>query len=112
MAITNVLIESNTQFPCVGGGFIYDIIAECDLAVDAVDSLSPILAAVGLSASSNVIGLSDVGVERFNNGGNSLIPITDAAGNIEYRLHTTGAAGTTALSGALTGVRLRLIVAG
>lgn len=112
MAITNVAIESNTQFPCVGGGFIYDIIAECDLAVDAVDSLSPILAAVGLSASSNVIGLSDVGVERLTDGSNSLIPITDAAGNIEYRLNTTGAAGTTALSAPTTGVRLRLIVAG
>ena len=110
MAITNIKIESSTQFPCVGSGFVYDIVAECDLALAASDSLAPILLAVGLPATANVIGLSDVGVDRFVATAVSLIPIAEGA-NLVYRLHTTGAVGGVPTD-ALAAVRLRLIVVG
>ena len=110
MAITNIVIESNTQFPCVGGGFVYDIIAECDLALSASDSLAPILLKVGLPATSEVIGLSDASNDRFVATAVSLIPIAEGA-NLVYRLHTTGAVGGVP-TGALAATRLRLIVVG
>jgi hypothetical protein len=111
MAITNVVLESLRSLPCVGGGFVHEIVAECDLATDAVDSLAPILAAAGIAATgSRIIGVREAGTQNLANGGAALTPTTDGAGHLQYRLHTDGVAGSTGPAAPVAGARLRVTV--
>ena len=110
MAITNVALESLRSLPCVGSGFVYEIVAECDLNTDADDDLAPILAAAGISAAgARVIGVREAGTQNLANT-TSLTPITDGSGNLEYRLQSSGVAGSTGPAAPVAGARLRVTV--
>ena len=110
MAITNVVLESLQSLPCVGGGFVHEIVVECDLDTDADDSLDPVLAVAGIAAGgARVIGVREAGNKNLANT-TSLTPITDGSGNLEYRLQSSGAAGSTGPAAPVADARLRVTV--
>mgnify|MGYP003634681247 FL=1 len=110
MAISAVSIAANVQLPAIGGGFVYDIVAECTVGADVSTSLGPILVKAGLLATANVVGLSGCGDVPFANAGAGLVPISTGS-ELQYRLVTDGVANSTAMA-PTAGVQFRLLVIG
>lgn len=113
MPISNVSIIDNVQIPALGGGFVYMITAECDLDTTAVDDLTLILNAAGLtSAGVEVLAVSTAGDQNIDDGGGAaLFPITGGGNDLVYRLSTDGAIGS-GPGAPVVAAKLRLVVLG
>ena len=117
MAITVTQIESQVAIPALAGGFVYDVVADLNLAAaTADDPLTPLFTKMGLPSSAKAVGvtLSNGDLSKDNGGTNALVPVVVGGQKLQYRLGTTGVIGADDPSdgAAPTSIKLRFVVIG